>query len=67
MHSGVVWRNVSFHQGSSPPLRQVYGAWPYLLSNLQSSEASFYHPVVRVIGASCCGIVWRYGVRSHDP
>jgi hypothetical protein len=25
------------------------------------------HPVVLVCGASCCGIVWRHGLRAHYP
>ncbi|MCU1608446.1 MAG: hypothetical protein JWM45_362 [Pseudonocardiales bacterium] len=38
-----------------------------LLNNLHGKFPGYCHPVVRVRGAGCCGIVWRHGLRADYP
>jgi hypothetical protein len=38
-----------------------------LLNNLHGKCPGYCHPVVRVRGAGCCGIVWRHGLRADYP
>lgn len=36
-------------------------------NNLHGKYPGLCHPVVRVRGAGCCGIVWRHGLRADYP